>query len=142
MTATELVVFSINQNSLKKIANYLHCDYQDRGQWSSPEHLFRGFLQKLIEELEDPNGAIAKDEEFVDGESRFSVDCGDALAARVHEILDADDELQQLITTNPSRDELSAYLSSKNFSNLFHDGLEHVRDGKTTIEEISRVINI
>jgi type IV pilus assembly protein PilB len=60
----------------------------------------------------------------------------------IHEILDADEELQQLITTNPNRDELSAYLSSKNFSNLFHDGLEHVRGGTTTIEEISRVINI
>jgi type II secretory ATPase GspE/PulE/Tfp pilus assembly ATPase PilB-like protein len=59
----------------------------------------------------------------------------------IHEILNADDELQQLITTNPSRDELSRYLTSKNFSNLFHDGLEHVREGETTIEEISRVIN-
>ena len=59
----------------------------------------------------------------------------------IHEILDADDELQQLITTNPNRDELSSYLTSKNFRNLFHDGLEHVREGETTIEEISRVIN-
>jgi type IV pilus assembly protein PilB len=60
----------------------------------------------------------------------------------IHEILSADEELQRLVTSNPSRDELAKYLQDKNIKTLLHDGLEHVREGETTIEEISRVINV
>jgi type IV pilus assembly protein PilB len=60
----------------------------------------------------------------------------------IHEILSADEELQRLVTSNPSRDELAKYLQAKNIKTLLHDGLEHVREGETTIEEISRVINV
>ncbi|MCZ6618586.1 MAG: ATPase, T2SS/T4P/T4SS family, partial [Gammaproteobacteria bacterium] len=59
----------------------------------------------------------------------------------VHEVLDADEKLQRLITTNPARDDLSRYLSERNFRSMFDDGLDHVRSGKTTIEEISRVLS-
>ena len=62
--------------------------------------------------------------------------------AGIHEVLQADEELQRLVTSNPSRDELTKYLQSKNIRTLFHDGLEHVRQRDTTIEEISRVINV
>jgi type IV pilus assembly protein PilB len=62
--------------------------------------------------------------------------------AGIHEVLQADEELQRLVTSNPSRDELTKYLQSKNIRTLFHDGLEHVRQRYTTIEEISRVINV
>ena len=58
----------------------------------------------------------------------------------IHEILDSDEELQRLITTNPGRDELTTYLQQRDFRSLFNDGLDHVRAGETTIEEISRVI--
>ena len=60
----------------------------------------------------------------------------------IHEILEAKEELQRLITTNPSRDELSRYLKEHDVRTLFYDGLDHVREGRTTIEEISRVINV
>ncbi|MEZ5542669.1 MAG: ATPase, T2SS/T4P/T4SS family [Pseudomonadota bacterium] len=59
----------------------------------------------------------------------------------IHEVLASDEALQRLITTNPGRDELNAYLRERGFHTLFLDGLEHVRNGETTIEEIARVIN-
>jgi type IV pilus assembly protein PilB len=62
--------------------------------------------------------------------------------AGIHEVLKADEELQRLVTSNPSRDELATYLQGKNIRTLFHDGMDHVRQGDTTIEEISRVINV
>jgi type IV pilus assembly protein PilB len=59
----------------------------------------------------------------------------------IHEILEVTEDLQRLITTNPGRDVLTAYLRDNKIQTLFHDGLDHVRDGRTTIEEVSRVIN-
>ncbi|MGB5260496.1 MAG: ATPase, T2SS/T4P/T4SS family [Gammaproteobacteria bacterium] len=58
----------------------------------------------------------------------------------IHEMLDVDDGLQRLITANAGRDELAGYLQQRDFRSLFQDGLDHVRSGETTIEEISRVI--
>ncbi len=58
----------------------------------------------------------------------------------VHEILDADEKLQRLITTNPARDDLTRYVRERKFRSMFDDGIDHVRHGKTTIEEISRVL--
>jgi len=46
-----------------------------------------------------------------------------------------------LVTSNPGRDELKRYMEERNIRTLFDDGLEHVRRGETTIEEISRVIS-
>ena len=60
----------------------------------------------------------------------------------IHEILDVTEELQRLITSNPARDELARYIKEQDVITLFCDGLNHVRDGGTTIEEISRVINV
>lgn len=59
----------------------------------------------------------------------------------IHEVLQVDGDLQQLVTANPSRDMLNAYMQKRNFKTLFHDGLTHARQGETTIEEVSRVIN-
>ncbi len=59
----------------------------------------------------------------------------------IHELLEADEDLQKLVTSNPGRDELAAYVRKHDLKTLFDDGLEHVREGATTIEEISRVIN-
>jgi type IV pilus assembly protein PilB len=60
----------------------------------------------------------------------------------IHEILDVTEHLQRLITTNPGRDELTRHIKENNIQTLFDDGLNHARDGETTIEEISRVINV
>ncbi|MGB5396841.1 MAG: ATPase, T2SS/T4P/T4SS family [Gammaproteobacteria bacterium] len=59
----------------------------------------------------------------------------------IHEVLEADDQLQDLITANPSRDELVHYLAISNHKSIFDDGMERVASGMTTIEEVSRVVN-
>jgi len=60
----------------------------------------------------------------------------------IHEILKTDPELQKLIISSPSRDELSKYLAHRNFHDLFTDGLARARERRTTIEEVSRVTSI
>ena len=59
----------------------------------------------------------------------------------IHEVLEADSRLQDLITGNPSRDDLEQYLKASKHKSLFDDGLERVVSGYTTIEEISRVVS-
>jgi len=59
----------------------------------------------------------------------------------IHEVLEADARLQDLITGNPSRDELEQYMRDSQHKSLFDDGLERVANGLTTIEEVSRVVN-
>jgi type IV pilus assembly protein PilB len=60
----------------------------------------------------------------------------------IHEVLEADARLQDLITANPSRDELEHYMQDSQHKSLFDDGLERVASGLTTIEEVSRVVNV
>ncbi len=60
----------------------------------------------------------------------------------IHEIIHPDSDLQKLMITNPSRDELVDYLHSKGIQTLFDDGLSRVKQGLTTIEEIERVANL
>ena len=59
----------------------------------------------------------------------------------IHEIIEADTDLQRLIIANASRDELTAYLDQHKVRLLFDDGIERVLESKTTIEEIWRVVN-
>ena len=59
----------------------------------------------------------------------------------IHEIIETDPELQRLIIANASRDELTDYLENHQVKLLFDDGLQRVREGRTTIEEIWRVVN-
>lgn len=58
----------------------------------------------------------------------------------IHETLETNSELQRLIISNPGRDELTDYLDQHGIVDLFHDGLERVIEGRTTIEEVSRAI--
>ena len=60
----------------------------------------------------------------------------------IHEVLEADARLQDLITGNPSRDDLEQYMESSHHKTLFDDGLERVASRLTTIEEVSRVVNV
>jgi type IV pilus assembly protein PilB len=60
----------------------------------------------------------------------------------IHEVLDADDGLQQMVMSNPGREELAEYIKQRKMRTLFDDGLERVRKGLTAIEEVSRVINL
>ena len=60
----------------------------------------------------------------------------------IHEALKTDTDLQQLIISSPGRDELTAYLGTRDFRNLFDDGLARVLEKRTTIEEVARVVSI
>ena len=60
----------------------------------------------------------------------------------IHELLRTDVDLQKLIISGPSRDELSEYLAGRGFRDLFADGLSRARERHTTIEEVSRVTSI
>ena len=55
----------------------------------------------------------------------------------IHETLHTDNEMQNLIMSNPGRDELTEFMEKRGVVSLFHDGLERVLQGKTTIEEVS-----
>ena len=59
----------------------------------------------------------------------------------IHEILETNNELQRLIISSPSRDELTDYLQARNVRGLFDDGLDRVLSGLTTIEEVARAIS-
>ena len=59
----------------------------------------------------------------------------------IYEALAVTPELQNLIVKNPSRDELNSYIDSGNVKTLFSDGIDRVREGVTTIEEVTRVVN-
>jgi type IV pilus assembly protein PilB len=60
----------------------------------------------------------------------------------IHEVLKADGPLQKLIISSPSRDDLTDYLDSRDFEDMFSDGLVRVLEKRTTIEEVSRVTSI
>jgi type IV pilus assembly protein PilB len=60
----------------------------------------------------------------------------------MHEILEADGELQKLMIGNPSRDALERYIREHDLKTLFDDGLDRVLQGQTTIEEVMRAINV
>ena len=60
----------------------------------------------------------------------------------IHEMLKTEPDLQKLIISSPSRDELTEYLEGRGFRNLFDDGLDRVLERRTTIEEVSRVTSI
>jgi type IV pilus assembly protein PilB len=60
----------------------------------------------------------------------------------VHEILRVDPGLQRLMIANPTRDQLAEHLKRGGQKTLFDDGLEKALNGLSTIEEVSRVVNM
>ena len=59
----------------------------------------------------------------------------------IHETLETSSELQNLIMSNPGRDDLTEFIEKQGVVGLYQDGLERVLEGRTTIEEISRSIS-
>lgn len=59
----------------------------------------------------------------------------------IHEMLETNTELQRLIISSPSRDDLTAHLEESGARRLFNDGMDRVLAGQTTIEEVSRAIS-
>ena len=58
-----------------------------------------------------------------------------------HEILTVDPKLQRLIVTNPTQDDLSSYIKESGMKTLYDDGIERAFLGKTTLEEVTRVVS-
>lgn len=58
-----------------------------------------------------------------------------------HEILTVDPKLQRLIVTNPTQDDLSQYIKESGMKTLYDDGIERALLGKTTLEEVTRVVS-
>jgi len=59
----------------------------------------------------------------------------------IHEIIESSEGLQRLMVKNPTKEELQAFTKSEGYPTLFDDGLQRALDGRTTIEEVSRVIH-
>ena len=57
----------------------------------------------------------------------------------IHEIVATDPELQRLIVSNPSKDELDAYMRTREVDSLLDDGIDRALKGLTTFEEVVRV---
>jgi len=58
----------------------------------------------------------------------------------VFEFLTTSPELQDLISKSPSTKEVTDLVRSQGFKSMFEDGVEKVKDGHTTLEELLRVI--
>ncbi len=59
----------------------------------------------------------------------------------IHELLDCDTELQRLVVSNPSRDQLEEFLGRRGVRTLLRDGVARALEGRTTLEEVLRVVN-
>ncbi len=57
----------------------------------------------------------------------------------VYEMVVIDDDMRDLIVSNPSITELREYARGKGIKNLRYDSLRKVRDGLTTMEEVMRI---
>ena len=60
----------------------------------------------------------------------------------IHETLQTDADLQRLVVSNPSKDQLSEFLQARDIPNLFDDGLQRVLSQQTTVEEVARVVSL
>ncbi len=59
----------------------------------------------------------------------------------IHEIIESSEGLQRLMVKNPTKEELQAFTKAEGYRTLFEDGIQRALEGKTTIEEVSRVIH-
>jgi type IV pilus assembly protein PilB len=59
----------------------------------------------------------------------------------IHEVIETGAELQHLIMSNPSRDQLDSYFSSHSLKTLLQRGVDKARSAETTIEEVGRVVS-
>ncbi|MBK6672787.1 MAG: Flp pilus assembly complex ATPase component TadA [Proteobacteria bacterium] len=59
----------------------------------------------------------------------------------IHEIIESSDSLQRLMAKAPNKEELTSFMKREKYATLFDDGLRRVLEGKTTVEEIYRVIH-
>ncbi len=58
-----------------------------------------------------------------------------------HEILTVNPKLQRLIVKNPTQDDLNEFVKESAMKTLYDDGIERALVGKTTLEEVTRVVS-
>lgn len=58
-----------------------------------------------------------------------------------HEILTVNPKLQRLIVKNPTQDDLNEFVKESGMKTLYDDGIERALQGKTTLEEVTRVVS-
>lgn len=58
-----------------------------------------------------------------------------------HEILTVNPKLQRLIVKNPTQDDLNEFVKESAMKTLYDDGIERALQGKTTLEEVTRVVS-
>jgi len=59
----------------------------------------------------------------------------------IHEIIEASADLERLMIRNPSKEELQAFIRKSGHVSLFQDGMQRVLEGRTSLEEVTRVIH-
>ena len=57
----------------------------------------------------------------------------------IHELLEIDDDLREMIAVNPTRQAIRDHARATGMIPLRYDGLQKVREGITTVEEVFRV---
>ena len=60
----------------------------------------------------------------------------------IYEIISMNKELKELILTHPSSEQIAEMANKMGYDNLFFDGLEKVKSGQTTLEELLRVASV
>ena len=60
----------------------------------------------------------------------------------LHEIVESTGDLQRLIISSPSRDQLTEYMQQTGIRSLYDDGIARALEGSTTLEEVHRVVNM
>ena len=59
----------------------------------------------------------------------------------IYELLEVDGELQRMIIANASKEDMAAHVARRGHHDLYADGMAHAFQGKTTPEEIARVVH-
>ena len=61
---------------------------------------------------------------------------------RIFELLIIDDQIRQMITRKASSDEIRKYAVEHGMKTLYQDGMEKVKAGATTLDEVLRVTEL
>jgi type IV pilus assembly protein PilB len=94
------------------------------------------------EDLERLGVRVAKQAKLLRGRGCGSCyDSGYRGRVAIHELVECDADLQRLIVSSPSRDELDRYLVGRGHRSMRDDGMARALRGESTIEEVLRVVN-
>jgi type IV pilus assembly protein PilB len=101
----------------------------------------KAMMQKVFEGVTDPTLLPASFDTLYDATPTES---GTGYKGRigVHEAIFMDDELGEFLRNNPSEGDIKKHVMRQGFLNMEQDGVRKALLGKTTIEELRRVIDL